>query len=518
MKSILYTALVLGSLNVFSQKIPEVNVLNYRFNITLNDLNDTIDCSAVVTLKTGSAGRAELDLISSKPSGKGMKISGIRNEENKQSLSYTHSEDIVRINTAGATKIRINYKGIPADGLIISKNKYGQRSFFSDNWPNRGRNWLVCNDHPSDKASVDFIVTAPAHYQVVSNGMQIEETNLNGRLKLTHWQETIDLPVKVMCIGVAEFAVGYAGNAGDVPIYSWVYPMNKTEGFADYKDAVGILPFFIKNIAPFPYKKLANVQSKTIFGGLENAGAIFYGENSVTGAHGAELLIAHELVHQWFGDMVTETDWQHIWLSEGFATYLSLLYLETRYGPDSLIKELIKNRKQVITYHQKVQRPVVDSTVKEYLQHLNTNTYQKGGWVLRMLHQQLGDSIFWKGIRTYYTTYAGKNAGTDDFRKIMEEVSGRDLKKFFTQWLYRSGHPVIHTTHTYADKALNVTITQEQDDPFDFPLMIQVKSADTEFTKSIHVDKKTTRFSIPMDAELSSFIIDPATSLLFEEK
>ncbi len=519
-KSIFLAAFLFPALSSFSQH-KNIDVVHYEFNIGLTDTNDTIDCSAVIDLNIKNAGNIDLDLISRKADGKGMKVVSVADEETKELLGFTHSNDILHIdNNAGHRVIRINYKGIPADGLIIAKNKYNERTFFSDNWPIRARHWLVCNDHPSDKAAVDFIVTAPVHYQVVSNGIQVEETNLSEKTKLTHWKETESLATKVMCIGVAEFAVGYAGEAGNVPVYSWVYPQDREKGFSDYALAVRPLKFFENNLAPFPYRKLANVESKTIFGGLENASAIFYSESSITGKGKTEALLAHELAHQWFGNTATESDWKHLWLSEGFATYFSLLYLENRYGTDTLTRKLKTDRNKIIAFYRERATPVVDSTVTDYMQLLNANSYEKGSWILHMLRKQLGDSVFWNGIRRYYNKYAGKNASTSDFEKSMEESSGRDLGQFFHQWLFVAGHPQLHIDHQYSNKTLTINITQQQDYIFQFPLTIVVhsKNGGTDFTRAVRVNKKKVTVTMPMDNEPGEIIIDPFTSLLFEEK
>ncbi len=142
-----------------------------------------------------------------------------------------------------------------------------------------------------------------------------------------------------MVAGIARFAVQHAGKVNDISVESWVYPQNRLEGFYDYAVAVKVLDYFHNHIGPYSYKKLANVQSKTRWGGLENANTIFYSENSVTGKGERESLIAHEEAHQWFGNSATENDWHHVWLSEGFATYFASLYLENTYGHDRLVEE-----------------------------------------------------------------------------------------------------------------------------------------------------------------------------------
>ena len=335
----------------------------------------------------------------------------------------------------------IYYKGIPPDGLIISNNKYGVRTFFGDNWPNRAHNWLPCNDHLSDKATVDFFVTAPDQYEAISNGEKVEETSLPDHLKMTHWKEKAPLPTKVMVIGVTRFAINHVGNVDCIPVSSWVYPPDRDSGFVHFAIAKNILRWYIHHIGPYAFEKLANVQSTTIFGGMENAGCIFYFEKSVV-SKGIESLMAHEIAHQWFGDNVTEQDWPHLWLSEGFATYMTDLYLENKYGEDSLKSLLRAQRKEVIDYSKKHQTPVVDTSESHHLMRLlNDNSYQKGAWVLHMLRKKLGDSLFWKSIRTYYNTYYGGNASTTDLEHIFEKVSNQNLETFLNNGFLRPANP-----------------------------------------------------------------------------
>ncbi|HQV07474.1 MAG TPA: M1 family metallopeptidase, partial [Chitinophagaceae bacterium] len=304
-----------------------IDILHYRFSIHLNDQNDTIVGRAKILFKALAPTHSiSLDLASPKNNGKGMYVTNVSN--GLKILTALHDNDIYTITLDktlqenDTASIVIDYHGIPSDGLIISKNKYGHRTFFADNWPNRGHNWLPCHDDPADKATVDFIVTAPQHYQVVANGIQVEETNLSGDTKKTHWKEDVPISTKVMVIGAADFAVNLSGTVGDcIPVYSWVYPEDRDNGFYDYALAAKILPWYIQTVGPYAYKKLANVQSKTIFGGLENANTIFYSENSIDGRRTSESLLAHEIAHQWFGNYATEKSFAHLWLSEGFATY-----------------------------------------------------------------------------------------------------------------------------------------------------------------------------------------------------
>ena len=523
-KLLLILVLASSSFVTFAQR--NIDVLHYKFNIEISDSSDIIRGEAAIrfkSLKTISS--IELDFTKYNQ-GKGMNVLSIyQGEKNENRLTFSNENNKLKIKLADTLKegteqlINLTYWGVPTDGLIISKNQYGNRTFFGDNWPNRAHNWLPCVDDIADKATVEFIVTAPSHYQVISNGVQIEETNLPGNKKLTHYKEDVPLPTKVMVIGAADFAVNNVGEVNCVPVSSWVFPENKKDGFYDYALAKDILAFYMDYIGPYGYKKLANVQSKTKFGGMENASAIFYAEYSVNGHRGEESLLAHEIAHQWFGDMATEKSFAHLWLSEGFATYLTHIYIEARYGTDSLTRRMKNEREEIIDFVKTSHRSVVDST-SDYMSMLNANSYQKGGWILHMLRRQLGDSVFHKSIKEYYAAYAGKNADTKDLQKIFETVSGKSLEKFFRQWLHTPVNPEIKINWKYIAKEKKVMITVEQlqqSVPFEFPLEITIgQSSAKPQVQKLNITKKLETFSFPAASNKITITADPFTSLLFE--
>lgn len=503
---------------------PEIDIQHYRFQLEVSDQTDQIIGHAQVCLKARQAIHGfRLDLGAPAADGKGMQVSAVK--MNEKVLSFTHVSDVLtlqlgeRIAAGTSFCVEIDYQGEPRSGLHVSKNKFGERVFFADNWPDQGRQWLPVVDHPSDKATVEFVVTAPEQYAVVANGLKLEESSLEAHKKLTHWREDVPLAVKVMVIGVARFAVQESAKLGDIAVSTWVFPQNRDAGFKDYALALQPLTFFQKKIAAYPYKKLANVQSKTRFGGLENANTIFYFENSVTGKGDSEALIAHEIAHQWFGNSATENDWHHVWLSEGFATYFTQLYIEDKFGREDFVKKLLASREKVIRYFQKVQRPIVDTQIQDPKNVLSPNTYEKAGWVLHMLRQELGDEKFWQGIRLYYTRFAGKNAMSLDVQTAMEEVSGKKLDRFFQQWLYQIGHPQLSVRWQYQNKRVRVELTQTQADLFDFPLDIAVMDKAGQMrvhTTLIH--QRQQQIDLPADSKPVSLHLDPLVRLLFESK
>ncbi|MFQ5742184.1 MAG: M1 family metallopeptidase [Acidobacteriota bacterium] len=506
-----------------------VDVLHYGFHLTLSDSSDEILGEASITVRFRAAGVSEfgLDLVGRRADSTGMTVISVG--RNDTSLDYSHQHDrlIVHMVSPSGTDERrtyaITYRGIPADGLIISENKYGERTFFGDNWPDRARNWLPTVDHVSDKATVDFIVDAPDHYQVVANGLPVEETDLSSNRRRTHWRNTVPIPTKVMVIGVARFAVQYVDHVGRIPVESWVYPQDRDAGFYDYAVAVQVLTFFNGHIGPYPYAKLANVQSKTRYGGMENAGNIFYNERSVTGNRRAERTIAHEIAHQWFGDSVTENDWHHVWLSEGFATYFAQLYVEFTYGREEMIRGMRQARQRVISFFKdNPDLAVVAPSIKDLNKLLNANSYQKGGWVLHMLRHLVGDEAFWKGIHAYYRQYRDANALTEDFQRVMEETSGEELGWFFRQWIYQPGQPEYQGFWHYDETSGQLTVTlnqvQENGSFFKMPVDLAIHTEDEAATRRevVQLDQIENTFTFALDAPPTSVELDPDTWMLMQ--
>jgi aminopeptidase N len=499
-----------------------IDVLHYEFSLAINDTTDRIAGKAVIYLKQMSeTDSIAFDLRGLTDDGRGMIVEGVL--ENGEGIKWVQLKEklivFIKDNTklSDTLKFAITYNGIPADGLIISRNRFGDRTFFADHWPDRAHNYLPCIDHPYDKASVDFIITAPERYSVIANGTLIEESSLTKNLRLTHWSEIEPVPIKVMTFGVARFAVKYEGEVNKIPVWSWVFPQNRTEGFNDYAIAIRPMEFYARTIGRYPYEKLANVQSKTIYGGLENAGAIFYAENSVTGRGLAERLIAHEIAHQWFGDCVTEADWHHVWLSEGFATYLTSLYFESIYGKERLESDMAHSRTLILKDSERMMRPVIDTTVTNLMDLLNINSYQKGAWVLHMLRNELGDNNFISVLRLFYTRYSNGNALSFDFQKVMEEVSRKDLTNFFQQWLYTAGQPELRIWNKYSKKTgtTEIFIEQKQDHLFEFNLELLIRDNSGEKIVNVAVKERITKFNISTP-EAVKITPDPHINLLFK--
>jgi aminopeptidase N len=503
------------------ERLAAVDVQHYRFALDLSDSTGRISGEAQIDLRLNKAlSSLPLDLYAEQGD-KGMRVSDVAVDgKAAKFVQDGHRLTITLADAAPAThRLSIRYAGKPADGLIITKAPGHGLTYFGDNWPNRAHHYLPCIDHPSDKATVEFWVTAPVRYQVVSNGVQVEETNLGKGLKRTGYRSTEVLPTKVMVIGVGEFAVELAGlSKAGVPVSSWVFPEERDNGFREYAKAVSVLDFYSELIAPYPYQKLANVQSRTRYGGMENAGCIFYHDKSAVGDGSSEALIAHEIVHQWFGNSASEANWHHIWLSEGFATYLTHLYVERSYGLQAAQSRLAEDRLKLVQLKDLQRVPVVDTTVNDYNRLLNPNSYEKGGWFLHMLRQRIGDPAFYQVLKNYYHRYQYGNALTADFRAIAESVSGQDLGAFFQQWLYRPGHPRLEITWSFKKSSMELAldIVQTQAQPFEFD--IEIGAVDGKAPRSFRVTQAKERFTWVLPAVPTAITVDPQVKLLHEAK
>ncbi len=435
--------------------------------------------------------------------------------------------------------VSVSYGGVPDDGLILRENVHGAPSAFADNWPNRARFWFPSVDHPSDKATVTFTVHAPSAWTVIANGRQVGEPmptaedalgDPSGK-RTWRWQTDVPIPSYTMVVGAADLEVrevglGACGDApaspredGCVVVSYWVFPEDVERARPSFRRAVEMTDFFTEVVGPFPYEKLAHVQSATRFGGMENSSAIFYSEQAIAEGRDIEGTVSHEIAHQWFGDSATEADWSHLWLSEGFATYFGNFFFERADGIASMRRRMAEDRAEYLRSGSAA-RPVIATGETDLFELLNENNYEKGGWVLHMLRDLVGDDAFFEGVRTYYARHANDTALTADLQAAMEEVSGEELGWFFEQWLHHPGHPVLRTAWQGDTGEVELTIEQVQpgDWPtFHFPLTVELTHRDGSTRRErIEVTERRQTFRLAASGPVARVAVDPDESLLKE--
>jgi len=441
-------ALALAAPRAARAQDPGIDVQQYSFRIAIPDSGRVITAAATVTFRrTAPVDSLRLDLV-------GMGVDSVgggapfRYDDTTLAIPLGAAPP-PRRGVVPAESLTVYYHGAPSDGLIETSDS-GVWRYFGDNWPNRARHWLPTVDHPSDKARVAWRVTAPARDTVV--------TNLTGDRRI---------PTYCMVIAVAPMTVSHHRPAdGRIPIDVYTYPGDSA--YADsvpFRRATEIVESMERLVGPFPYARLAHLESTTRYGGMENSSAIFYADRPYQRRRMSESVVRHETAHQWFGDAVTERDWHHVWLSEGFATYFDAAIAQQLDG-DSAYWRLLHADRASYLRSRDVDRPIIDSSVTDPNRLLNANSYQKGAWVLHMLRRETGDSAFFRGLRAYYLAWRDSTTLSVNLERAVEAYERRDLSWFFHQWLYQPGYPklaVTWTAHRGAPRTVTLHIHQAQD-------------------------------------------------------
>jgi aminopeptidase N len=506
---------------------PGIDVLDYAFLIDLPDTGATIRGDAMITLRrTARVDTLVLDL-------RALRVTRVTVDGRVR--RYTRDDSTIRISMprgdSGTFRVGVQYAGRVTDGLIARRDSARRWTYFGDNWPNRARHWLPTVDHPSDKATVTWSVTGPRGRTVVANGTLVETrtTGTGRRARVTtRWREAKPIPPYLMVIGagpmvrtaLGETACGLTDVGRCVTQHVYTTPEHRRTLPGNFAKAGEIVRWLASTIAPFPYEKLAHVESATRFGGMENASAIFYDDDPFKGDGVRESTIAHEIAHQWFGDAVTAREWSHIWLSEGFATYFAAAWTQHAHGDSAFRVDLTSLRQRILDDTVAVpQRPVLDTTETDLTRLLNRNSYDKGGFVLHMLRKESGDTAFFAGLKDYYTKHKHSTALTSDLIAAMERASGKPLGGFVDQWLKRPGYPELDVEWFTDSLSQNIFLTVAQSKRFglfEFPLRFALADS-VGATRRIEISipaQDTTKVALPISGPVHRVEVDPDVHLL----
>ncbi len=493
------------------ERQPAVDVIHYDIALELADASDVIRATTQIEVQL-KADIPEMWLDFDGMTIDRLVVSG-------KAVPYTHRDGRLAFSLdAGARRkrnadITVDYHGAPSKGgLLIGLNSHKHRVAFVENWPDNAHRWFPCIDHPHDKATVDLSVTAPAHYTVVSNGRLSGTRSLSGGRKQTSWSEAVPIPTYCMVFGAADFIVEPVGKPAGVPLVLYYFPEDALAARVKFARSHLALEYFAGLLGAFPYEKLAQVEAATLIGGMENAAAIFYTETSFKPDTVSESPVPHEIAHQWFGDSVTEADWDHLWLSEGFATYLDVLFYEHVDGHGTLVQRMKRAAEAIGKLDKKQAGPVIDASQTDPSKKLNAYNYEKGAWILHMLRGIVGERAFFDGLRRYYQTYRGKTALSGDFERVMESASGQELTEFFRQWLAQPGYPHYRVTWNWSPESrqAEVAIRQVQTTGlFDMPLEVVLHWNGDRASRKVRVSKETAIFRFPSPDRPTAVEIDP---------
>ncbi|HYC77014.1 MAG TPA: M1 family aminopeptidase, partial [Planctomycetota bacterium] len=374
--------------------------------------------------------------------------------------------------------VEISYRGRPERGLWFVAPDADRPDKPLQAWTQGqdedSRFWFPCFDHPQHKTPTEVRASVPRGLLAVSNGALVERVDRGDRT-IFHWRQKAPHASYLVTLVVGAFDV-VEDRAGAVPLKYCVPRGRRGDALRTFGRTPKMVELFGRLFsAPYPYEKYDQlVVSDFIFGGMENTSATTLYEYvmldaSVEDAADSDWLIAHELGHQWFGDLVTCRDWAHAWLNEGFATYCETLWYEMGVDPERGRKHLLDTARAYFDEaRESYRRPIVSGRYDAPTDLFDRHLYEKGACVLHHLRLELGDEVFFRAVSRYVAAHRDGSTETVDLRRAAEAESGKDLGAFFDQWVFAPGHPELQVRHRWDAAAKRLTLsvkqTQRRDD------------------------------------------------------
>jgi aminopeptidase N len=380
--------------------------------------------------------------------------------------------------------IEIAYATRPRTGMHFVKpgpdDPTRPRQVWTQGQPETNHFWFPCHDSPNDRATTSLAVTVPAPYFALSNGRleKVEEDSAAGS-KTYFWRHDLPHPAYLVTLVVGEFAEVQDTWDG-IPVPYYVRRDREQDARLMMGKTPDMLAFFSDRFGVrYPYEKYAQVVCELYTGAMEHTSATTHSFTLFPDARAAldvmhpKLVVAHELVHQWFGDLLTCRDWSQLWLNESFATYFEAAYVQYDDGEDTFRYELRENLHDYLD--QSYRRPIVYNVYNtDGWELFDAHAYQKGSLVLHLLRFVLGEQGFWRAIQHYLRTNRGREVVTADLERAIEEATGRSMGQFFEQWVYRAGHPEFEVSFNWDEehKLASVSVKQTQKIDEHFPCFV----------------------------------------------
>jgi aminopeptidase N len=402
---------------------------------------------------------------------------------------------------------------------------------WSQGEPEDNHYWFPCYDFPNDKATSELIATVKKNFVVISNGklLSVSDDAKKG-LRTYHWYMDKPHSSYLISIVVGEY-VKLQDYYLDIPLEYYVYKSNAKYAKLSFEKTPDIMKFFSEKIGyKYPYDKYAQtIVEDFVYGGMENITATTLTSSTIHDerAHldvSSDGLVAHEMAHQWWGDLLTCRSWEHAWLNEGFATYFTALYFEYAKGKDEFQFNVYNMQRSARFADMTNKKPTVWNRYFDPTDVFGPHIYQRGGAILNMLRFVLGDELFWKAINYYAHKYAFQNVETNDFKIAIEEATGYNLKWFFDQWLYKAGYPIFEVKYSYDDSKKLLKLEVEQIQPgdsltpevFKTPVDVEIATKSERKTFRIFIDKRKETFEFEVSDKPLMVIFDKGNWILKE--
>ncbi len=528
--------LLFFAFKVFSQdfnRTKTFDVQHYKIQISFDRSKKQVFGDTTVSLKPLFDNFKTLELDAA-----GMTFESVRLENGSQELSYKLADEKISVELGKTYKkdelinIRLKYSCKPKKGIyFVAEKKDGKKIIHSEQiWtqgePDEAHFWFPSYDFPDDKATSEQFITAKSDENVIANGEFIDKKENTDGTAVFHFQMPIPHSTYLTSFVIGKFSKTVE-KYKNIPLGMYVYPGEETIIPLAFSDTTEMIRIFEEVTGvDFPYNKYDQTMVDNFqFGGMENITATTYSDKEIFLARFAFLrgytvdLVSHELAHSWFGNLVTCKNWAELWLNEGFATYMEAVYRGKKYGQNAYTAkiredaEIYLNGDAVNNTKHGLFNQTADETSKLF-KYPNI-TYNKGSLVIHLLHETVGDEAFWKAINVYLNRHKFSNVESTDLKKVMEEVSGKNLEQFFKHWVYGVGHPKLNVDSVYnrTDKTLNITVSQTQKgdkipDVFIFPIEIFVQTKSGEKIEKVVIDKRSQKFSIKLDDTPTDMTLD----------
>ena len=394
------------------------------------------------------------------------------------------------------------------------------------------RFWFPCLDYPHEKQTTSATIVVPKGQFALSNGELVERRDDGDATIFTYRQ---DVPhstyLTTMVVGpfVEKDQTMRRAGGGQLPVYYYVLPGREADGERAFGKTPRMIEIFEEKIGvPYPYARYSQISvADFIFGGMENTSATTQTDRTLHDqrAHldfSSDPLVSHELAHQWFGDLLTCRDWSHAWLNEGFATYFEAVFREADLGYDEYVYDIFGCVERYLEEDaDRYRRPIVCNRYRDAIELFDRHLYEKGGAVLHMLRGELGEARFWRSIRRYVADNAQRNVETIDLIRAIEQSTGRNLRGFFDQWVFRGGHPQLTIGAKYDADRKVVTLSVDQKQTVDasnpayaFDVEIGLVESSGERRIRVHIERAHETITIPVSEEPQLVRFDPGAFIL----
>jgi len=406
-------------------------------------------------------------------------------------------------------KVRLDYTANPRKGTYFIKpdETYPEKPLqaWTQGEDMDNHHWVPLYDYPNDKATFEVSLTVEKKFTALSNGELISVKNNKDGTHTWHWHEHFPMVSYLISYVIGEFEKVEDSYNG-IPVNYWVYEENKHEALRSFGLTTDMMKYFGNRTGiEYPYEKYDQVIiDDFMFGGMENITLTHNTDRTMFDEFAApdvssDGLVAHELAHQWFGDMLTTRNWAHAWLNEGFATFFSRKYRENKFGFDEGEYIRFGEINGYFGSNKKWRRSTVQHKFYESMDVFDGHIYAKGSLILNMLQDYIGEDAFWRFIQHYTKENQYKNVETPDLKKAIEETTGQNMDWFFKQWIYEPGFPEYNVTWKYnqRNKSVKLTVKQTQKSTNIFKMPIQIQIDDK--LKTVWIEDKEMVYEVPSE-------------------